>query len=843
MQSGQGLELPLNGLERPLSQYSDTSYVRGRIASVNRVQSLKGGIFSFSFQLAPINSSGESQWVQLRGDRSHDARKFMSEHLNRDIKLFKEGVRLRSHAQTKNKECLSYEAVFKGMLLDKDGDENDDEPFDFNTEVDRKPVITPSSPEKQTPELSQRQDLRPSTSMVDSNEGSSIFEDREEVDQAGAKRQTGTNQIQSSVEKIAPLRDKKRMIDDGTVLSPSKQGNAGPERSSSAEVNQQPNKKSRNGKNKGHKKPEPNDWIIDELRQDNFNVTENGRIVYRPFKLIPEGYNVVGYNIIARVVSHGPPKQGRGGSFFLTLSLYDATCFTKSSGDNEQFNEYEELKVPEMYKCRLFSKRESDLPLEINDGEVMILQKLGKGTKSDGVHFVGMDGKQWRIQHLTRDLVKQANVLTQLPRPMSNNRVASIRQSEITKARLLFKWTKSPAQFGQVENAATDNSVQEQSKEDVVERSKIFGRVSSKRPSLTISQLRPEAFADVRAKVVSMFPPESSMWMSGDQHPVSLFVTDYTSNAQMFNYDETNSNFKDGPWGQLVLQVSVFGAQKNALPKIGEKNRFVLLRNLNTRLNENGFLEGKIHEDFKFKNKEDITVIPDTNEWIRELKAREKEYNSKMKSREPLPSLALSVKNNVEASMPTLAMSNPTNHVRISGSQSIQVKSIKTLLTTPNTTSLTNIAQTLEARIVGYSPLDLKDWILAFCSGCEAKLEGPARSCSCGKGEEGKMDVMIWAVLQVKDDSVSTPQPVHFSIEKPAEAFPGLRLTARAREGENDESFLEFRSRMNPLIKPMDGSNKTPLFRFQVEVDDKQEGNKVAWYWSDRTMRINGFRV
>lgn len=95
----------------------------------------------------------------------------------------------------------------------------------------------------------------------------------------------------------------------------------------------------------------------------------------------------------------------------------------------------------------------------------------------------------------------------------------------------------------------------------------------------------------------------------------SLYITDYTSHPLLFAYESSASV---GLPGQLVLEVSVFGAQASPLSALldrrtGEVRRGALvhLRNVRVKSGLGGALEGTMWEerDERFKGRRDVTVV------------------------------------------------------------------------------------------------------------------------------------------------------------------------------------------------------------------------------------------
>lgn len=94
--------------------------------------------------------------------------------------------------------------------------------------------------------------------------------------------------------------------------------------------------------------------------------------------------------------------------------------------------------------------------------------------------------------------------------------------------------------------------------------------------------------------------------------PISLYVTDYTSNPTLMNYDTRSTSFF--PSGRLTLQVSIFGStQQKTLTRTNERDligSFIKLDNLRPKENNSdGSLECTLVDDQRYGDKELVRVI------------------------------------------------------------------------------------------------------------------------------------------------------------------------------------------------------------------------------------------
>ena len=146
-----------------------------------------------------------------------------------------------------------------------------------------------------------------------------------------------------------------------------------------------------------------------------------------------------------------------------------------------------------------------------------------------------------------------------------------------------------------------------------------------KRQSL-ISNMTFNLFYDLVGEVVKTF------WVDNS---VDLYVTDYTTNTDLFLYEEKTeieswSGPKKpwpGPFGQMTIQVRCYEPHAGAARELKEGD-FVFLQNIRTKLSQMNKLEGAIHEDPQYPSK--IGVRKCTHQLqLGELKERKAEYEKK----------------------------------------------------------------------------------------------------------------------------------------------------------------------------------------------------------------------
>lgn len=107
------------------------------------------------------------------------------------------------------------------------------------------------------------------------------------------------------------------------------------------------------------------------------------------------------------------------------------------------------------------------------------------------------------------------------------------------------------------------------------------------------------------AQIVKYYKPFGGA--VGPHDACSLFITDYTTNDQLYAYLDTSVVRTPG---QVALQVSIFGNQNDPLLSFSEDKlvgRLVHLRNVRPKMTMNDFLEATMIQDPKYEDRRDVT--------------------------------------------------------------------------------------------------------------------------------------------------------------------------------------------------------------------------------------------
>jgi hypothetical protein len=110
-----------------------------------------------------------------------------------------------------------------------------------------------------------------------------------------------------------------------------------------------------------------------------------------------------------------------------------------------------------------------------------------------------------------------------------------------------------------------------------------------------------------------------------------LFVTDYTTNEWLRDYDKAVDTSWNGPWGQRVFQITVWGeanlevCEKLFANETHGQGTIVRINNVRPKEDRHGLLEGSVYKDEKYPDRPDIHKLSlkkdvSCKPWIGKLK-------------------------------------------------------------------------------------------------------------------------------------------------------------------------------------------------------------------------------
>jgi protection-of-telomeres protein 1 len=146
-----------------------------------------------------------------------------------------------------------------------------------------------------------------------------------------------------------------------------------------------------------------------------------------------------------------------------------------------------------------------------------------------------------------------------------------------------------------------------------------------------IRDMKAHCFYDMVGKVVKTF---------NDSLCVTVYVTDYTENKELYKYDPQAINLSSewawkGPWGRYTLQVTLWDAHAVAARFTVAEGQYLFLQNLRIKINKDGLYEGALNGDKKFPDRVNVIIIDNMEDSrVKAIEQREREYNRRIRNEE-----------------------------------------------------------------------------------------------------------------------------------------------------------------------------------------------------------------
>ncbi|GAA5876225.1 hypothetical protein JCM3774_002330 [Rhodotorula dairenensis] len=542
----------------------------------------------------------------------------------------------------------------------------------------------------------------------------------------------------------------------------------------------------------------------------------------------------LGLNVIAVARAIQAPKQFPPGmDYGIWLELYDPT-FTTPKGVSVRYYASEDQ----------FQRNPQSLPAPCA-GDVIVIQRVN--WSKDKQQFTAYKEKGEYFT-LSPDLLLKGSPISVYAAP--SERAARITEAELNYARDLARWSRRNGLEQQVQSDAPDPanpsvpSVAPTADVKVVSRE--LAKKRSGRPTLLIEEIVPDAFCDLYAEVVRWYNPHATRQVAQNAF-CSLFVTDYTANPQLIEYQDDS---KTGVPGQHVLQVSVFGAQCEPLLRFKDsdlKGRIVHLRNIRPKQNQSGLLEATMVEDYKYPNKRDVSLLGKgvasesaTKEWFEKLTARRKAFWSQARADEGSGALELASHGATAAddttNQPTAVIDPLTEVSDIRGMRELSSLADSIALDSPGT-------YRVRVRVIDHFPPRLEDWVVATCPVCYETLVPSELACIT----HNKVSYR-WMFLLALVDEKDAACHVQVMVDEPVTQDPsdikilaGMTTQDAAQVRAGDSTALHrFRARVLRGIvgsipdahrhrKEIQHGMAGPAWDAVLEADRVDDGRPVEW--------------
>ena len=336
-------------------------------------------------------------------------------------------------------------------------------------------------------------------------------------------------------------------------------------------------------------------------------------------------------NLIGVVTDARAPCRTRGTDWVCTFSISDPSYDKSEEG----------------LLIRYFRPMEMELPKVQGTGDVVILWNINIREWSG--RMMAMSGKStsWAV-FASGSIPEKAPPRFQLafvkgpraPAPLPTEMEYAIFLCNSRDRSTFRKISESFSTSADILPPQSDSSIQASA-----------SRLSRDRFSL-IKDVQINGFYDLVGQVVKIYPSDGN---------VELYVTDYTINPQLYNYEwnrpaasnvssregdefgytprgTANGNWP-GPFGQLTLTITLwpdhcYFAQSNV-----KANDFVHLRNVSIRKSKDKKkVEGSMHTEQKYSGKVNISIIKDyrDDDRVKHILSRKMKYFEKFKHQSQL---------------------------------------------------------------------------------------------------------------------------------------------------------------------------------------------------------------
>ncbi|KAK4705251.1 protection of telomeres protein 1, partial [Phenoliferia sp. Uapishka_3] len=462
----------------------------------------------------------------------------------------------------------------------------------------------------------------------------------------------------------------------------------------------------------------------------------------------------------------------------------------------------------------LFGKMRDFVPT-VKRGSILLLQGINRGPQEIAhSNITGFKGFSFAV--FSPDALLTGKVS---PTPTARPPFAKYNKDEIAYACDLARyWRDHEVDMPEVRKAMDGSTFREEEKKSATEISRGLARGGGRgRPLLKIEDVSVAEYCDVVGSVVKFYEGNQNFYSDHN----TIFITDYTTNTSLMDYQSDSHDSWSGPWGQRTLQITCWGPNAEAATKLGRIGNLLHFRNLRPKLNEHGLLEATLDVDRKFPEKVDVwlmkkgeltSVVEDLKKAMKKYEAENGDVPTFFRNKSP-------VKNEKVRAEPTIVSPPPP-----------RAPSVVCALprTTPDSLSAMLLDDTeravykLRGFVVDYRPARLEEWVIATCPECDRTIE---RSfIMCEEHKLIKLDYSFHLCIaetpsEINDDS---PQATWVSVvpqdyPRP-EVFPSLPATQSMREGANDISLL--RERLAPILGQIEQKKR---HKREIEVEDYGE--------------------
>lgn len=321
-------------------------------------------------------------------------------------------------------------------------------------------------------------------------------------------------------------------------------------------------------------------------------------------------------NVIGVVEDIMPPSKSRGSDWMCTFTIADDRC---DGG----------------LKVRFFKPMESELPRIQSIGDVVILRNL-RITEWNGMIVGNSSNNTTWMVFPTDSIPNRApfnfHQLKHFKHPQAVPCSAPQIQYAI-RIRSSRQWTEITPTSGMLKPVSNMSLPQRNSSSAQIRKEKFS----------TIKDVEHDKFYDLVGQVIKIYP---------SYNDVELFITDYTTNVLLHNYEwggsgqggesyregdeynylpRSNKNWP-GPFGKLTLMVSLMSPHSHFATSNVKENDFVFLRNVRIKQSSSRTLQGSLWQDQRYPERVNVSVVTDkSRDSVKDILRRKLDYTKRFK--------------------------------------------------------------------------------------------------------------------------------------------------------------------------------------------------------------------
>ncbi|MCJ1431244.1 hypothetical protein MMC27_000595 [Xylographa pallens] len=321
-------------------------------------------------------------------------------------------------------------------------------------------------------------------------------------------------------------------------------------------------------------------------------------------------------NVMGVVIDYLPPAKSKGNDWMSTFTVVDNT--TSYTGE----------------KARYFRAQETDLPRFRSTGDVVMLRKVKIKDWSGMKIILSGRSSTWVVFH-------QASMplsISEIQPILDLSKPVIVSEPNIPETRYAITLCNS-----QDRSSYSARIPQNVSIDTGTPNMSISAGSGPKLKFSLIKDVSIASYYDVVGQVVKLYP---------DDIKTELYITDYTSNGLLYNYEwgrsaddgaaregdaygyaprATNKNWQ-GPFGKLTLSVTLWTPHSSWTQANVKEGDFVFLRNVHIKYSRDSKIEGVIHTDRQWPEKVDVSVLDskeNADDRVKDVLRRKRDYMKK----------------------------------------------------------------------------------------------------------------------------------------------------------------------------------------------------------------------